>query len=156
MGVDLAKNATQISAATSAVKLPPRDLVSISKLPHLAIIRAPGLLPMWYSPSEIEEELGVDARLVRDWIKCGLPHERDERGHIWIDGRHLAAWIATMKNTGKRPTAHSGEAYCVRCNQVVEMRKPKTMHQGRRTYLRGTCPVCATQICRGVKNGQSN
>ena len=129
--------------------------VSIS-LPHLVIVRAPGLLPMWYTPSEIQEELGVDARQVRDWIKCDLPHRRDERGHIWIDGRQLAAWIAVMKNSRKRPTTNSGEAYCVRCNQVVEMLEPKAMHQGKRSYLQGTCSHCKTQIYRGIKNGQSD
>ena len=47
------------------------------KFPHSVITRSPGLLPMLYTPSELEEDLSVPARTVREWIKQGLPHQRD-------------------------------------------------------------------------------
>jgi hypothetical protein len=32
------------------------------RLPHLVIVRAPGLLPMWYSRRELAQELEVSVR----------------------------------------------------------------------------------------------
>ncbi len=132
------------------------DLETYLKLPHAVIVRAPGLLPMLYSPSEIEEELGIDARAVREWITRGLLHERDERGHIWINGRQLAEWVKANADLRKQPALQTGEAYCLRCNTAVNMLDSIRLHQGKRTFLQGVCPVCGTQIYRGIKHGQSN
>jgi len=44
------------------------------RLPHLVIVRAPDLLPMLCSPPELEAELGVPARTIRDWLGQGLPY----------------------------------------------------------------------------------
>lgn len=65
-------------------------LVSYPRLPHAVIVRAPGLLPMLYSPRELGQELRIPDRTIREWLGKGLPHLRDERRHIWIDGRQLA------------------------------------------------------------------
>jgi len=40
-----------------------------TKLPHAVIIKAPGLLPMLYTPREICEELGVAESTLRDWLQ---------------------------------------------------------------------------------------
>jgi hypothetical protein len=69
----------------------PPSISRPARISHAVIVKAPGLLPMLYSPSELEEELGVPARTIRDWLKSGLPHERDAGGHIWINGQAFAA-----------------------------------------------------------------
>ena len=88
-------------------------------LPHLAIVRAPGLLPMLYRPSELAEELGVSAAVVREWIDKGLPHQRDHRGHLWIDGRQVTEWV---KVTRQRPAGRvpnpRGETPCPSVNHL--------------------------------------
>ena len=50
------------------------------------LIKAPGLLPMLYTPREIAEDLDVPETTLRDWLNHGAPHSRDESNHIWIDG----------------------------------------------------------------------
>ena len=36
----------------------------------------------------------MPAETLRDWTKKGLPYKRDSRGHIWIEGRRMAEWLA--------------------------------------------------------------
>jgi hypothetical protein len=60
------------------------------RIPHAAITRAPGLLPMQYTLVELATELGLSARTLREWVSntdLTVPHQRDGRGHIWIEGR---------------------------------------------------------------------
>ncbi len=47
------------------------------KIPRLAIVRAPGLLSMLYTPSELGKELGIPVSTIRDWIARDVPHERE-------------------------------------------------------------------------------
>lgn len=54
------------------------------RLPHSVVVRAPGLLPMLYTLSELTEELRVSRAVIRGWLKRGLAHERDSRGHILV------------------------------------------------------------------------
>ena len=49
------------------------------------LIKAPGLLPMLYTPREIAEDLDVPETTLRDWLNHGAPHNRDESNHIWIE-----------------------------------------------------------------------
>ncbi len=69
------------------------------RLPHLAIVRAPGLLPMLYRPNELAKELDMSPMTIADWAKKGLPHQRDGRGHLWINGQELAGWIAQVRQS---------------------------------------------------------
>jgi hypothetical protein len=56
--------------------------------------RLSDLLEMLYRPSEIAEVLGIGKdTLYTGWIPAGAPHTRDEKGHIWIVGTALAAWL---------------------------------------------------------------
>ncbi len=121
-------------------------------LPHLAIVRAPGLLPMLYRPSELAEELGVSAAVVREWIDKGLPYQRDHRGHLWIDGRQVTEWV---KVTRQRPTGSKmaeDQAYCFRCCRAVELRDPVAQYHGKQTLLSGVCPQCGGTINRGSRH----
>ena len=65
------------------------------------LIKAPGLLPMLYTPREIAEDLDVPETTLRDWLNHGAPHSRDESNHIWIDGRDFAAWVDILWNDRK-------------------------------------------------------
>jgi hypothetical protein len=111
------------------------------KLPHAVIVRAPGLLPMLYTLSELEAELGV-------------PHQRDARDHVWIDGRQLAAWVQTLQATrSRRPGLNPDEAYCFRCNRPVKLAVSTVQSQGKQALLCGICPECGTAIHRGIRHG---
>ena len=85
------------------------------------LIKAPGLLPMLYTPREIAEDLDVPETTLRDWLNHGAPHSRDESNHIWIDGKQFAAWVDNQRNVRKKPThpLQTGEGFCMRCNAIV-------------------------------------
>jgi excisionase family DNA binding protein len=61
-------------------------------IPHSVIVRAPGLLPMLYKVRELAQELETSRRTIRRWARRGMPHERDGRNHIWINGEEFAQW----------------------------------------------------------------
>lgn len=58
------------------------------RFPHAVIIRAPGLLPMLYTPTELEEDLRVPARTVREWIQEG------DAAPARCSGTHSDRWKA--------------------------------------------------------------
>ena len=128
-------------------------ITSTRKIPHCVIVRAPGLLPMLYKPSELEQELGIPAFTVRGWLSKGLPHQRDSRGHIWIDGRLFAEWVRATSQSRPRESLRDDEAYCLRCRKPVEMLRPTVSQQGKRSMLRGTCSTCGGSISRGGRRG---
>jgi len=123
-------------------------------LSHTAIVRAPGLLPMLYRPAELAAELEVSVAVVREWMDKGLPFQRDQRGHIWLDGRQAAEWVTTTRQRPSKSKLAEDQAYCLRCNRIVELRNPVvTRQQGKHILLSGTCPQCGGTINRGSRNG---
>ena len=124
------------------------------KLPHSVIVRAPGLLPMLYTLSELEAELGVPSRTMRDWLERGMPHQRDARDHVWIDGSQLAAWVQTVRAArSRRPGLNPDEAYCFRCHKPAKLVASTVQSQGKQALLCGICPECGTAIHRGIRHG---
>lgn len=125
------------------------------RLPHTVIVRAPGLLPMWYTPNELERELNVPARTVRYWLDKGLPHRRDGRGHIWLDGRQVATWVEGLRQTRSPHRLDEDEAYCVTCHRPVKLLNPTRVLRGKHWLFQGQCQDCGKSIFRGVRLGQS-
>ena len=124
------------------------------RLPHTAITRAPGLLPMLYRPAELAEELGVPVSQVHRWVKQGLPSSHDKRGHLWIIGTELASWIETMRQLKHKsePSLAGDEAYCVRCRKPVKLDTAAVTIEGRRALLTGICPECGSPIYRAKRH----
>jgi hypothetical protein len=122
------------------------------QLPHSAIVKSPGLLPMLYKPAEIAGDLGIPGRTLYDWLDAGAPHQRDRSGHLWINGEQFCEWVDQNRKkraSGKQRLA-SNEAYCLRCNQAVQLTNPIRQHQKGRLYLiKGICPQCGITINRG-------
>ena len=125
------------------------------KLSHSVIVRAPGLLPMLYRPSELAQELEVAESTLRDWLDLDVPHLRDERGHIWINGREFAAWVGASRRLPSGRKMADDEAYCFRCQRPVKLVKPNITQRGKQKLLSSTCPDCGSTINRGGHNGQS-
>jgi hypothetical protein len=123
------------------------------RLPHGVIVRAPGLLPMLYRPGELAQDLEIPESTLRDWLGTGLPYQRDERGHIWINGQEFAEWV---KASRRAPASHKmakDEAYCFRCQQPVKLVNPSATFRGKHQVLKGVCPDCGTTINRGSRSG---
>ncbi len=127
--------------------------VNYPRLSHLVIVRAPGLLPMWYSLRELAKELGISVRSIRVWLDQGLPCRRDERGHLWIDGRQFAAWVRAINTQRARQSLQVNEAYCLCCRRPVMLLNPNLSCRGKQRLLRGTCAECGHVVCRAVRHG---
>jgi hypothetical protein len=108
---------------------------------------------MWYSLQELAKELGISVRAIRVWLDQGLPCRRDERGHLWIDGRQFAAWVKAINAPRARQSLQADEAYCLGCRRPVRLLNPNLIHYGKHRLLRGTCAECGQVVCRAVRHG---
>jgi hypothetical protein len=126
-------------------------------LKHVQIIRLGRLLDMLYRPAEIAEEIGVTSDTVyRSYLPAGCPYTRDRSGDFWIHGPAFVAWARatiTQKRT-RRQGLPDGMAWCLKCNQPVELVEPSVRPLNRYLeLLTGRCPHCGTAINRGRKAG---
>jgi len=122
-------------------------------LPREAKMRAVGLLDMLYMPSEFADELGIEQHAVyHKLIPAGLPHSKDDMGHVWIHGQTAAQWIRSNGKAQKTPLAEN-EVYCLRCRAAVPLVNPKRVKDKTRNLvlLKSTCPVCGATVNKGVK-----
>lgn len=128
------------------------------KIPHLVIVKAPGLLPMQYTAHELAEELCIPESTLRDWFLRGAPHTRDTRNHLWVNGEHFKAWVEEQRKAKRRSPRKlkDGEGYCLRCNQIVVMLDPTVKHiKGKLYHTKGKCPQCGCTINRGGRHGRT-
>ena len=125
------------------------------KIPHCVIVRAPGLLPMLYKVRELAEELDTSRRTIRRWARSGMPHQRDGRNHIWVNGEKFARWVEEQKGTDRGPKLGADEGFCLRCRQAVQLVNPVLKSDGKMPLLQGTCPRCCATVNRGVGHGES-
>ena len=124
------------------------------KLPHIVIVKAPGLLPMLYKVSELAGELGIPERTLRDWLEAGAPHQRDHCGHLWINGTQFAQWVQQHRKPKRKYKLDNESAYCLRCNEVVKLTEPRPQHmKGKLFIIKGVCPQCGAAINRGARYG---
>ena len=122
-----------------------------TKLPHNVIIKAPGLLPMLYTPREICEELDIAESTLRDWLQIDVPHQRDNRNRIWINGEEFARWVNNQRKPKVTNKLNEDEAYCLRCNQVSKLLSPQIQPiKGNIVLIKGTCANCGAVINRGA------
>jgi len=122
-----------------------------TKLPHKVIIKAPGLLPMLYTPREICEELDIAESTLRDWLQIDVPHQRDNRNRIWINGEEFARWVNNQRKPKVTNKLNEDEAYCLRCNQVSKLLSPQIQPiKGNLVLIKGTCANCGAVINRGA------
>jgi len=123
------------------------------KIPHDAIVRAPGLLPMMYKTRELADELGVDRQMIIRWAQNGAPHDRDGKGHIWIHGRLFASWIESQRKSRSRIGLPRDHGYCFGCHQMVKMEGITERRSAKLILLTGICPHCGRKVNRGSSDG---
>ena len=127
-----------------------------TKLPHIVIVRAPGLLPMLYTPREICEELDIAESTLRDWLQAGVPHQRDNRNRIWINGENFATWVLEQRKPKSTLKLNEDEAYCLHCNQITQLVSPQVRHvKGSLIMIKGTCMHCGKTINRGGRRDRT-
>jgi len=120
------------------------------RLPHSVIVKSPGLLPMLYTVHELSDAIGIPERTLRDWLADEALNTRSEQDQIWVNGRVFANWVASMRKPKRDRKLKDHEAYCMRCNRIVEMLDPTTNFvRGKLIVIRGKCPNCGCTINRG-------
>ena len=62
------------------------------RLPHTVVVRAPGLLPMLYSPNELAEELHVPVHIVRERLTKRAARTDVVSGSARIFGLTVGRW----------------------------------------------------------------
>lgn len=121
-------------------------------------MRLQRLLHMRYKPSELAEEIGISTDTIyRSYLPAGAPCEIDQKGHTWIIGDVFAGWVVDHLKTNRRKKPkmkmESGQAYCVGCNKVVTLLKPKVEKPNARgvANFTGKCPTCSRKVNRFCK-----
>lgn len=108
--------------------------------------RLKNLLDMMYKPSELAAEVGFNKRqLYRVYIPLGCPHQRDQVGHIWINGWEFCAWYESLY---ARTTLADDEAFCLTCRQPVKMVNGQAHTTDNLTYILSNCPTCDRRLSR--------
>ncbi len=110
-----------------------------------------------YSIPEAAEELEISVATIRNWIKQGLPVQKDQRPYL-IYGCDLRDFI-TQKNKARKFTLQDGELNCFTCGAgrtplngaVVYV--PQTTKTGR---LTGVCSVCGGKCALIISNAKIN
>ena len=104
------------------------------------------LLDMIYTPSELAEEVGFTRRQVyRVYIHAGCPHQRDEKQHIWINGKAFREWC---EETYPRVSIAQDEAFCLTCKKAVKLINPIKKQKGRLHYWVSVCPNCGRNLSK--------
>ena len=102
------------------------------------------LLNMMYRPSELAAIVGFSKRQVyRVYIPMGLPHERDERQHIWINGVVFRDW---MNEIYKKRKLKENEAFCLTCRKPVEKINAERLQKEGLIYDLSICPHCDRKL----------
>jgi hypothetical protein len=110
------------------------------------------LLDMEYTPSELANEIGFTQRQVyRVYIPLGCPHRKDDRRHIWINGKKFRSWVL---NIYKKRELGLNEAFCLTCKKPVQMKNKTRKRSGRLFYYLCICPNCGRKLVRFITRGK--
>ena len=130
----------------------------VPKMNRGMILRLGRLLDMMYKPGELAKELSVSTEtVVNSYLPAGAPVTVDSQG-TWIHGTRFALWAREVLATNRRGqlvrTVTEKQAWCMRCNQVVEIANPRRHATGQRPgvgYVSGKCPLCGAKVNRFVR-----
>ena len=106
-----------------------------------------------YTAAEAAEDLGVDRRTVRRWVRdCGLSAATDQKPWL-IDGRDLKRFLEDHNRVSKRPLG-PGEFYCLPCRAGRQPDGGLADYRAKSPtlgMLSGLCPMCGTLMFRTIR-----
>jgi len=112
------------------------------------------LFDMKYTPSELAAEVGFNSRQIyRVYIPAGCPHQKDQRGRIWINGKDFREWV---KEAYKKRKMGPNQAFCLTCKKPVKMVNPERKSSGDLVYYLCECPNCGRVLARIIERGKRN
>ena len=108
--------------------------------------RLQNLFDMMYRPSELADEIGFDKRQIyRVYLPLGLPHDRNQRNHVWINGLVFRDWILEYY---KKVKLKENEAFCLTCKKPVEIINPIHNEIHSLIYITCDCPHCGRKLSK--------
>ncbi|MDP1545717.1 MAG: hypothetical protein Q8L87_06820 [Anaerolineales bacterium] len=108
--------------------------------------RLKGLLNMLYTPRELADEIGIQINQVYSaYVSLGCPLERDERGHIFINGKVFYEWYL---QTYPKLRLAEDETFCKTCKCGVKIHQPKRKKKGGLVYVLSVCPDCGRGLTK--------
>lgn len=112
------------------------------------------LLDMHYKPSELANVIGFSRRQIyRVYLRLGLLYERDQTGHLWINGKYFAKWYS---QTFQKTSLGKNEAFCLTCKKAARFIKSTTKRKGELSYLICRCPNCGRKLAKIIKNSRGS
>lgn len=101
---------------------------------------------MLYTSRELADEIGIDVNQVYSvYVSLGCPLERDERNHIYINGKAFCEWY--LQTYPKLKLAED-ETFCKTCKRGVKIHQPKRKKKGGLVYVLSVCPVCGRGLTK--------
>lgn len=108
------------------------------------------LLNMMYKPSELAEEIGFSTRQIyRVYIPYGCPHDRDQRNHLWINGKDIKNWYEEIYPRNK---LRKDQVFCLTCKKPVEISNPVTKQKNKVIFISCSCPNCERKLVKIIGN----
>ena len=108
--------------------------------------RLQNLFDMMYRPSELANEIGITKRqFYRVYLPLGLPHEKDHRNHVWINGCVFREWVLDYYQEVK---LKENEIFCLTCKRSVEIVNPTQYEKSGLIYLICDCPICGRKTSK--------
>jgi hypothetical protein len=140
--------AIMVNVSTITVRINDKSPVLRGRLKGNQLRKLPALLDMHYTPSELAEAIGFTRRQVyRAYLPLGCPHEKDEAGHVFINGHQFKQWYREIY---KKLKLDENEGFCLACKCVVRLFKPVNKQRGNYQYWEAICPNCNGKIAKAI------
>jgi len=108
--------------------------------------RLKGLLDMFYKPSELAQELGINQdKIYMVYIPLGCPHHRDGRRYIQINGKEFMEWYLKKYQKAK---VKEDETFCKSCRKPVKIIGGFITKRNNLTYMLSSCPICGRKLSK--------
>ena len=147
---DIGIFAVMVIVCTNSNSSDDKKPVLLGRLKGNQLRKLAGLLDMLYTPAELAVAIGFTRRQVyRAYLPLDCPHERDDVGHIFINGHAFREWY---RKTYKKLKLSDDEVYCVSCKNIVHLENPVKMQRGNYQYWSMACPNCGRKIAKAITN----
>src|SRR5688572_7824596 len=108
--------------------------------------RLKGLFEMYYTPSELAQEIGISKfQIYYVYVPLGCPVERDKHNRININGKLFADWYI---NFYVKIKLASNETFCLTCKKPVLIHLPKQHQKENLSYVLSVCPNCGRTLTK--------
>ena len=122
------------------------EIILKGRLDGIQRNRLKSLFDMLYSTRELAEEIGINiGQIYNVYVPLGCPQKRDDRNHIFINGKAFADWYSKVY---VKIRLRSNETFCKTCKKAVTIFKPKKHTKKKLVYVLSVCPNCGRNLTK--------